>query len=143
MAPRFSQLGYDEMGFEEIPPPPYYMRLLDETGDTAITWAEPDDVDVLTYIQKKMDEGYVFFVERPRAVRAFMKRKKINDVSEVKERKLIVADTQANDLALEGKITLTTLKYAGGDDVATVKKATTAKEVATSRTIATRPLRGG
>lgn len=122
--------------------PAYYMRMLDETGDTAITWNEPDDVAVLTFIQNKMDAGYVFFVERPRLVRALFKNKKITDVSQVTTRKLIVSDAAANALALQGKIKLTKLDYVGDDTVA-VKKATTAQEVASSRTVATRPLRGG
>lgn len=128
--------------FEEIEAPAFCMTLLDQSGDTTITWSEPDDVDVLTFIQQKIDEGYVFFIEQPRVLRAFMKKKKIDSVSEVKERKLIVADERAAELELKGKIKLVTLK-SETKEPAPVKKAKDAKEVAKSRSIATKPVRGG
>lgn len=117
---------------EEVPVPQYFMTLLNETGDTSITWDEPDDVEVLTYIQKKMDEGYVFFIERPVIIRAFMKKRKIDNVSSIKRRKLIVADEAAAKLELNGKIKRTKLDY-GKEDHSPVKRAKTALEVASGR----------
>ncbi len=40
----------------------HYTILLNRTGDVALSWDTEDDVEVLTYIQKKMNEGYVFFI---------------------------------------------------------------------------------
>ncbi len=124
----------------EITPPKYFMTLLDETGDTAITWSEPDDVDVLTFIQEKIDAGYTFFIERPVIIRAFMNKKQITDIEQIKTRRLLVADDKATELILTGKITMTKLER---KEFAPVRKAKDAMEIATSRSYALRPLAGG
>lgn len=128
--------------FEDVLAPEFFMTILDRSGDTTVTWSEPDDVEVLTYIQKKMDEGFVFFMERPKVVRAFMKKKKIDSVSEVKERKLFLADEDAAKLELAGKLKLITIEQPE-TPAPVVKKAKTAKEVSRGRSHAVRPMAGG
>lgn len=120
-----------------------FLVLLNNIGDVCISWEPDQDVELLTYIQKKIDAGYIFFV-LDRSFFNLVKRKKaIKNVNEIgTDRKVYLDDADAEELAKNSKIKINGL--VSTQQVNTVRKATTAQEVVNSRSaIAVRPARGG
>ena len=119
-----------------------FIVLLNNTGDVCISWTPDQDVELLTYIQKKIDAGYIFFVT-DRAFFKLVKRKKViksvNDIGE--DRKVYLDDADAEKLAADNKVTITKVE---ADRVDTISKATTAQQVVSAgAAVAVRPARGG
>lgn len=119
-----------------------FIVLLNNTGDVCISWTEDQDVELLTYIQKKIDAGFIFFVT-DRSFFKLVKRKKViksvNDIGE--DRKVYLDDADAEQLAADNKVTITKVE---ADQVDTIRKAKTAQEVvASGAAVAVRPARGG
>lgn len=120
-----------------------HMILLNKTGDVCISWNKESETEMLTYIQKKIDAGYVFFIMDSSFFRMKKRKKYISSVNDIgTNRKVYLDDADAEKLYEEKKISL--VKLNGGDlTYDTVAKATTAQEVLNHNTVATRPLRGG
>lgn len=119
-----------------------FIVLLNNTGDVCISWTPEQDVELLTYIQKKIDAGYIFFVT-DRSFFKLVKRKKViksvNDIGE--DRKVYLDDADAEKLAADNKVTITKVE---ADRVDTISKATTAQQVVSAgAAVAVRPARGG
>lgn len=119
-----------------------FLVLLNNTGDVCISWTPEQDLELMTYIQKKIDAGYIFFVT-DRSFFNLVKRKKaiksVNDIGS--ERKVYLDDADAEQLAKDNKVTLTKIEV---DNVNTIQKAKTAQEVVNSgAAVAIRPARGG
>lgn len=119
-----------------------FLVLLNNTGDVCISWTEEQDLELLTYIQKKIDAGYIFFIT-DRSFFNLVKRKKaiksVNDIGS--ERKVYLDDADAEQLAKDNKVTLTKIE---ADKVDAIRRAKTAQEVITSgASVAIRPARGG
>lgn len=119
-----------------------FLVLLNNTGDVCISWTEEQDLELLTYIQKKIDAGYIFFIT-DRSFFNLVKRKKaiksVNDIGS--ERKVYLDDADAEQLAKDNKVTLTKIE---ADKVDAIRRAKTAQEVVTSgASVAIRPARGG
>lgn len=120
-----------------------FLVLLNNIGDVCISWEADQDIELLTYIQKKIDAGYIFFI-LDRSFFNLVKRKKvIKSVNEIgAERKVYLDDADAEELAKTNKIKINGLESSAS--LETVKKATSAQEVVNSRSaIAVRPARGG
>lgn len=116
--------------------------LLNRTGDIAITWEANDDVRVLSYLQKKMNEGYVFFVVDKKFFRLVNRKKRVTDVNKLgKERTIYLDDEDAEALVKDQVVTLTQLE--SGSNLETVRRAKTAKEAAANTTVGVKPLAGG
>jgi hypothetical protein len=129
------------MIYEPIPTPERYMVLLNLTGDTALTWDDPDDLEVLTFIEKKMNEGYVFFIEEPRFLKAFKRKKRLQDVNDIPDNRTVYMDDgEAARLNASGKLKIVKLQ---GEKLRGARKATSAKDVAANRSYATRPAHAG
>ena len=119
-----------------------FLVLLNNTGDVCISWTEEQDLELLTYIQKKIDAGYIFFIT-DRSFFNLVKRKKaiksVNDIGS--KRKVYLDDADAEQLAKDNKVTLTKIE---ADKVDAIRRAKTAQEVVTSgASVAIRPARGG
>lgn len=119
------------------------LTILNEAGDQTIVWDESSDDQMEKIIAKKMAEGLVFFIIEPRFFGLLPSKKtELKNAAEAKKHRALSIRDQ--DLA----------KFVGGTDdadmvktpdgsVKTVRKAKTAKEAATSQSVAVKPLRGG
>lgn len=120
-----------------------HMIMLNLTGDVSITWDENQDAVMRTYIQKKMDAGYVFFRLEKRLLGK--KMVKITDINQIgHNRKVWLDDDELQNVIGEGKVKI--IKHPDADRseyVLGVGHIKTAAEVAQSTSIAVRPIQGG
>jgi hypothetical protein len=113
------------------------LTMLNEAGDTTITWTEDRDDEVEAIIQKRMDEGCSFFIIDPR----FGHRQKLKRASDaMKHRVLAIPDEDWRAFVGEGKGELVATPPTAAK---TVRKARTAKEVAKNESVGIKPKRGG
>lgn len=115
------------------------LTMLNESGDTTIYWSPDRDDEMEAIIQKKMDQGCTFFIIDQR----FGHRQKLTDATEAaKHRMLAIPDEDLRKFVGESGgdvVTLPTPKT----PAKTVRKAKTAKEVATAESVGVKPRRGG
>lgn len=118
------------------------MILLDTTGDTTIVWDEDTEDALLPIIKKKMDAGVIFYVLKPRVLSILppkkVRAKKVADIR--KAGAVVIHDSDLNALFEKGAIH--TIK-SDNDNIVTVRKAKTARDVVSNDTVAIRPARGG
>lgn len=117
------------------------LTILNTSGDVTIIWDEASDERMTAIIQKKMDEGMTFFIVEPVAGGlAPPKKTKLADPEQALKNRALVIDDE--DIA--------TFVGEGGAEVIkrpaktkTVKKASSAKEAATSQSVGVRQRKGG
>lgn len=119
------------------------LTILNETGDVTITWDEDADTRILPIIEKKMKEGITFFLIEPRngglsPPDSSTPLKKTKDA--LKHRALSMKDEDFEAMVAEGKAELIKTPDA---PARTVRKASTAREVASGHSVGARPMRGG
>ncbi|MCK9529506.1 MAG: hypothetical protein M0R77_02920 [Gammaproteobacteria bacterium] len=119
-----------------------FIVLLNNTGDVCISWDKDQDLELLTYIQKKIDAGYIFFVTDRTFFNLVKRKKAIKSVNEIgKDRKVYLDDADAEQLAADNKITISKIET---DQVNTISKAKTAQDVVSAgAAVAVRPAKGG
>lgn len=133
----------------------YSMTLLNSTGDITLTWEDEQEEAMKAMIQKKIDQGYAFFILEPRS--GFLKllgRKKvtIKDVSQIKSNHVTMdtddetakilfkevdfqlGDELADKLFKSGKVGIANVPQS---DYSTVRKTKDVKEIMKSHTVAT------
>lgn len=121
----------------------YGIILLNRTGDVSVSWDSPDDVEVLTFIQKKIDAGYVFFIIEDRFFKLMKRKKRITDVNEIgKDRTVFLDDDDAEALTKNGKFRVTKSTQKASADIKT-RKAKDAKDVASHTSFGVRPAYAG
>lgn len=151
----------------EAPKPIRCITFLDASGDTTLGWEPADAEWVLPMIQKKIDEGYSFWILKPGPV--VQKIRRVSELTANDRREVIVKDTDARILLEQGRIGIVSRPAAAppprqGDPAEpgdmprararpaaaaaegereTVGRARTAEEVANNDTVAHKPLRGG
>lgn len=118
------------------------ITFLNEAGDTTIVWTPDRDAEMELIIQKKMDEGVMFYIIDPR----FGMREKLTDVRDASRHRMLAIPDE--DMA----------KFVGmsvGDEASAAVVATpktkaknarrgrSAKEVVKSESVAVRPRKGG
>ena len=119
------------------------LTILNETGDVTITWDAENDERMLEIIEKKMKAGITFFLIEPRmnglvAPDTSKQLKKAKD--SLKHRALSMKDKDFEDMVAEGKAVLVQTPDAPAK---TVRKASSAREVATAESVGVRQMRGG
>lgn len=117
------------------------MRLMCPGGDVTLAWDEDSEERMIATIQKKMDEGMSFFVVQPRLGGIIpAKRTKVTKRTDLsKFNAVVVSDADFADLITSNAVTASS----SSGPIETTHRAETAKEVARSNTVATRPLKGG
>jgi len=116
------------------------LTMLNERGDTTIQWQEENDDEMTALIQKKMDAGVTFFI-LPKRKNA--KPKKLTEAADARKyRALNIPDADFSKFVLEGKGTAVARVEPALSDQQ-VKRAKSAREVATGRSVGVKPLRGG
>ena len=113
------------------------LTLLNESGDTTITWEEADDEKWESIIQKKMAEGFVFFIIKPRA----RKKTTLTTAKDAfAKRTVYIKDEDIHKLLEEGHGTVIKTPKAPPE---TVRRGKSAKEVASSQSVGMGQRRGG
>jgi hypothetical protein len=112
------------------------LTMLNEAGDTTISWTEDRDDEVEAIIQKRMDEGCAFFIIEDRGL-----RRPLRDAADARaHRVLAIPDADFAKFVGEGRGEAIPTPP---EKVKTVRKAKTAKEVAGAQSVGVKPMRGG
>jgi hypothetical protein len=110
--------------------------MLNERGDTTIYWSADRDAEVERIIEKKMAEGCVFFICEDRGLRT-----RLEDPKEARRhRALAIPDEDWERFCGEEGAGVTKTP---AEPVKTVRKAKTAKEVASAQSVGVKPMKGG
>lgn len=128
---------------------------LNSTGDITISWDKDKETEMLALIDKKMKEGYAFFILKPR-LGGLLGNKKVEakTIDQVRKAGSVVApDALAKAVVMNlGDADLSTAVAAGQATLAstlktttmeTVRRAATAVDVVKSQSIAVKPMAGG
>jgi hypothetical protein len=118
-------------------PPLRALTVLNECGDTTISWSEDRDAEMEAIIAKKMAEGVTFFIIEPRRGA----RRKLNDAADaMKHRALAIPDEDLRKFVEAGS------GSAGptpDEPVRGSRISRDPKEVAKSHAVAAKPRKGG
>lgn len=116
------------------------LTMLNQKGDTTIYWSPDRDSDMEAIIEKKMAAGCSFFIIDPR----FGHRQKLTDASEAsKHRMLAIPDEDFRAFVGDGEPGTAVAVPTPAKPARSVRKAKTAREVATSESVGIQPRRGG
>ncbi|MBY3155300.1 hypothetical protein HFO56_23540 [Rhizobium laguerreae] len=116
--------------------------LLNNSGDSTITWEKDNDEVMRALIEKKMAEGMAFFVIHPKAL-GFIPRPKsrISDVDEImKRRSVAVKDQDFAEIIASG---LAGVAERPEIDTERAEQCHDAAKIARSQSIGVMPMRGG
>jgi hypothetical protein len=117
------------------------LTFLDETGDTTICWDEDTAATMVPIIERKMAEGYKFYIIKPVPLTKMTRLGKAKNIAEVsKAGSVVIKDAELEQLFLGGKIATT---RGTNDNIDAVRKATSANDVATNQSVGVRAQRGG
>lgn len=120
------------------------LTMLNECGDTTVTWTEDRDGEMEEIIRRKMAEGVTFFVVEPRRGRppAVPKRgPKLENASDaVKSRSVVIPDEDLRKFVESGA---GDVEAASAAPVKGSRVSRDAKEVARSESIGVKQRRGG
>jgi hypothetical protein len=123
------------------------LTMLNETGDTTIVWTQDRDAEMERIIEKKMAEGCTFYLIEPR----FGTREVLTDPRNAnRHRMLAIPDSDFAafvggpvDPAAGAELHTSAAVRTPAVPIKSVRRAKTAKEVATAESVGTRPRRGG
>lgn len=131
------------------------ITFLNMSGDVTITWDESNRAHVQELVKRKMQEGYSFFILKPRAL-AFLGNKKValKNASQLDSAVGVVVpdaavesivsnlgDADVENAVRSGQARLAAAPKGSGKDA--VRRAQTASEVLESQSMAVRPIVGG
>jgi len=108
------------------------------SGDRAISWDDADSEKMISYIQSKMDAGWMFFIVERGSIERWKPLKSAEDARATKSVVMVEPELAA---AVETGVAL--VSEAKGATIDTSGRAKTAEEVAANDTVAVRPARGG
>jgi hypothetical protein len=122
---------------ETMAPPIRTLSFLTGDGDNTYGWEEKDDEWVIPMIQKKMDEGYVFWIVR-RPAEAAVRLRQARDALPL--RSILIKDDASRILFEQGRISMVSQDSA---EVVRERLATSAADAAANDTVAHRRPAGG
>jgi hypothetical protein len=112
------------------------LTMLNEAGDTTISWTEDLDDRMEEIIRKKMDEGCTFFIIAERGVRS-----KLAEAADIrKHRALAIPD---EDLRKFVEIGAAVAESTPDEPVRNSRVSRDAKEVAKNQSVGVKPRKGG
>lgn len=136
------------------------MILMNQTGDVTISWNDENKKAIIKIIKKKLKEGYTFFVmeERKGLAKVLPKKKvKVTSHKDLSKADAIIMDSKVAQEVLTkvhtgdedfdklgniNKVDVAKTKMQSGT-VETTKVSRDPEEIASSKTIATRPVYSG
>jgi hypothetical protein len=110
--------------------------MLNERGDTTISWSEDRNDAMEAIIEKKMKEGVSFFIIEDRGLRQPLK----NSQDARKYRSLAIPDADLAKFVASGAGEAIPTPEA---PIKTKRKAKTAKDAAENQSVGVKPLKGG
>lgn len=134
------------------------ITFLNMTGDVTITWDETNKEAILALVQEKMNQGFTFFLIKPRKLLPGSKRVKAKSIDDVAKagsvtiedndverivKALRLHDTEVEEVVSSGKAQLTLIQGGRTESYDTVQRARTASEVVQHQTVAVRRVVGG
>lgn len=119
------------------------LTMLNEAGDTTISWTPDRDEEMEQIIKKKMDEGVTFFVvdRRGRPPAQPKRGAKLEDAAKAKKQRALVIPDE--DLAKFVDSGAGTVERASDAPIGGSRVSRDAKEIAKSDTVGVRQRRGG
>lgn len=120
------------------------LTMLNESGDTTIVWTSDRDAAMESVIEKKMEAGCAFYIIEPR----FGTRERLTDARDAnRHRMLAIPDADlakfVGDSEVESDDQSAAVVKTPDKPVKTVRRAKTAKEVASAQSVGVAPRRGG
>lgn len=115
------------------------LTMLNEAGDTTISWTEDRDEEMQKIIEKKMAEGVTFFIvddEQPATSRGA----RLESAKDAKTRTVIIPDEDLQKFVESGA---GQVNKASGKRIERTRVSRDAKEVAKSTSVGAKPRRGG
>lgn len=131
------------------------ITFLNMTGDITITWDAQNEAAILALVEKKMSEGYSFFILKPRVLGLLGHKKvEMTDIEEARKAGgVVVTDALAekvlarlDDADLEATVANGKARVVGRNnvaDVSTARRAKTPAEVVRHPAVAVRRVVGG
>lgn len=124
------------------------LTMLDETGDTTLTWEEPEDEAMLRIIEAKMAAGVTFYIipQRKPGQRGRVAGPKplVKSADALKHRSLAIKDADFSKFVLEGRgRAVLSAELTPIDKSQPVTRAKSAKEVASGHSVGVRARAGG
>ena len=117
------------------------MILLNETGDVTIEWSDEHEESMRALIEKKLSEGYSFFILEKRFFGLMETKQKVTDIDQIqKGTKLLLRDEDAIRLFNDGKVKV---KKNRSKELSTSKRSSDVDEILNNDSIAVRPVAGG
>lgn len=126
--------------------------ILNTSGDVTISWTPDEHEDMMRVIQKKLDDGYVFF-EIERTKRFFdlittSRKRYIKNATDLKSRQVTIRsmkDIDDRDMAemLVAGVGAVTSTPNENREVKTVRPVREARKIVNSHTVMMRPVTGG
>lgn len=129
---------------------------LNMSGDVTITWDKANEEAMLALIQQKMDEGYSFFLVKPRLFGLLGSRKvPLRSARDARAAAKVVAEDQLVghavsricdaqvEAALQSNVARLVPNAKSGGDLEVVRRARSASEVLANQAVALRPVVGG
>jgi hypothetical protein len=121
------------------------LTILNEMGDTSITWQPEQDDAMEELVARKMAAGVTFYIvpqRKPGQRGALKKPQKLTDPAKAREhRALALSDADFSKFVLEGKGEA--IQSPAPEKIDKAKRAKTAKEVASGHSVGVQPRRGG
>ena len=130
------------------------ITFLNRTGDITLTWDDQSKEAMLALIEKKMKEGFTFFIYKSSFGGLRQKKVPVESIEQVRQAGSVTApdvlakkvmmdlgDDDVSAVVHEGKGSLAVLPKAGTHDVTVAAKS--AQEVLQNNTLATRHFVGG
>jgi hypothetical protein len=112
------------------------LTMLNEMGDTTITWSSDRDAEMEKIIEKKMAEGVVFWIIEPRGA-----RRPMEEFAEAKKtRRLAIPDEDFAKFVESGSGDVVKTPDA---KVTRSRRSKVPAEIAKAESVAVRPMRGG
>ena len=117
------------------------MTLLNACGDVTICWDESNSSRMHELIEKKLKEGYSFFILEPKLFGLYNTKVKVLSIDQIKMgSKLVLQDEDAIRLFSENKVKVT--KRDKGDN-AVSHRSENADEILASKSLAVKPIAAG
>lgn len=114
------------------------LTMLNETGDTTLVWTSDRDDEMEQIIARKMREGCIFYIIEPR----FGTREILRQAGDANRHRML-AIPDADFAKFVGGTHTIAVVSTPKTPVKSVRRAKTAKEVATSESVGHAPRRGG
>jgi hypothetical protein len=120
------------------------LTMLNESGDTTISWRPENDDKMLEIIERKMAAGVIFYIIAKRTPgqrgRVASPKPLKNAADAMKHRALAIKDADFSKFVLDG---FGDAVPTPSEPAQTVKRAKTPREVATGHSVGVQPRRGG